>query len=212
MLPKRAMTLGASLRGMWMIWQTSRLNLNPSAERTVMVERFSSSLMGLGFAGCPVEHDVGGGHVVNLVRVRVDGVLAGIERIDPDAFLALAHQIAVPERVARDVRAFAAHIGDDHAHVGDGHLGHIHDLHGGEARIDEVTPAQEHLLLQALAALGVDERLRTLEHVVARRRPARRSRPRSSGLPFAGGDDADLVLGNVDRVGQLHREESGLIL
>ena len=44
MSPKRAMTLGASLRGMWMICETSRLNLKPSAERTVMVDRFASSL------------------------------------------------------------------------------------------------------------------------------------------------------------------------
>ena len=44
MVPKRAITLGASLRGMWMIWLTSRLNVKPSDERTVMVESFSSSL------------------------------------------------------------------------------------------------------------------------------------------------------------------------
>src|SRR4029078_9380055 len=41
--PKRAITLGASLRGMWMICDTSRLNLKPSAERTVMVDRLAST-------------------------------------------------------------------------------------------------------------------------------------------------------------------------
>src|SRR4249919_1574458 len=40
--PKRAITLGASLRGMWMICDTSRLNLKPSAERTVIVDRLAS--------------------------------------------------------------------------------------------------------------------------------------------------------------------------
>src|SRR5512140_2637621 len=44
MLPNRAMTLGASLRGMWMIWLTSRLKVYPSDDRTVMVLSFSSSL------------------------------------------------------------------------------------------------------------------------------------------------------------------------
>jgi len=43
-LPKRAMTFEASVRGMWMIWLTSRLNVKPSCERTVMVLSFSSSL------------------------------------------------------------------------------------------------------------------------------------------------------------------------
>ena len=44
MLPKRAMTFGASVRGMWMIWLTSRLNVKPSDDRTVIVDRFLSSL------------------------------------------------------------------------------------------------------------------------------------------------------------------------
>ena len=44
MLPKRAMTLGADDRGMWMIWETSRLKVKPSLERTVIVESLASSL------------------------------------------------------------------------------------------------------------------------------------------------------------------------
>src|SRR5260221_9723698 len=44
MLPKRAMTFGASERGMWMIWLTSRLKVKPSEDRTVIVERFLSRL------------------------------------------------------------------------------------------------------------------------------------------------------------------------
>ena len=44
MLPKRAMTFGASVRGMWMIWLTSRLNVKPSDDRTVIVDRFLSRL------------------------------------------------------------------------------------------------------------------------------------------------------------------------
>src|SRR6266568_5985406 len=43
-LPKRAITFGASFRGIWMIWLTSRLNVKPSDERTFIVHRFSSSL------------------------------------------------------------------------------------------------------------------------------------------------------------------------
>jgi len=43
MLPKRAITFGASFRGMWMIWLTSRLKVKPSDDRTLIVERFLSS-------------------------------------------------------------------------------------------------------------------------------------------------------------------------
>ena len=88
-LPKRAITFGASVRGMWMIWLTSRLNVKPSVERTVMVREVLVELVRLGLAGRPVEHDVGGRHGLDLVREGVDRVLARIERLDPDAFLAL---------------------------------------------------------------------------------------------------------------------------
>src|SRR5689334_10816623 len=43
MLPKRAITLGASLAGTCMICATSRLNGNPSLDRTVIVLKFLSS-------------------------------------------------------------------------------------------------------------------------------------------------------------------------
>src|SRR6185295_1296322 len=43
-LPKRAMTFGASVLGIWVIWLTSRLNVKPSDDRTVMVDRFLSRL------------------------------------------------------------------------------------------------------------------------------------------------------------------------
>ena len=43
-VPKRAITLGASFRGTWIIWLTSRLKVKPSDDRTVMVDSRSSSL------------------------------------------------------------------------------------------------------------------------------------------------------------------------
>src|SRR5437773_12511334 len=44
MLPNRAISFGASERGMRTIWLTSRLNVKPSDDRTVMVDRFLSRL------------------------------------------------------------------------------------------------------------------------------------------------------------------------
>jgi hypothetical protein len=64
------------------------------------------------------------GTILHLVGEGIDGVLAGIEGIDPDALLPAAHQVAVLEGVAGDVLALIADIGDDHADVGDGDLGH----------------------------------------------------------------------------------------
>ena len=43
MLPNRAITMAACCRGMWMIWLTSRLNVKPSVDRAVIVDRFASS-------------------------------------------------------------------------------------------------------------------------------------------------------------------------
>ena len=105
-----------------------------------------------GLAGRPVQHDVGRRHVDDLVRVGIDRVFARIQRLDPDAFLAFAHEIAVPELLAGDVLAFLADEGDDDADVRDRHLGHVDDLDGREARVDEVAAGQQDLLLQSLAA------------------------------------------------------------
>ncbi len=124
-------------------------------------------LVRLALARGPVEHDVGRGHNLNLVRVRVDGILARIERVDPHAFLALLHQVAVLERVAALVHSLLAHISDHHADVGDGHFGHRLNFDRGKARIDEVSPGQDHLFLQSLVPAILDKDLAILEHVVA---------------------------------------------
>jgi hypothetical protein len=115
----------------------------------------------------PVENDVGGGHKLDLVREGIDGILARIERIEPHALLPAAHQVAMLEAVAGYVPAFIAHIGDDHANVGNGNICHRLGFDGGEARIDEIAAGQNHLLLKAFMSAVGDEGLGILIHVVA---------------------------------------------
>jgi hypothetical protein len=120
-----------------------------------------------GLAGRPVENHVGRGHIRHLVGVRIDRILAWIQRFDPHALLTAADQIPVLEGVARDVLSFLAYEGDDDSHMGDRHFGHGDHFDGREARVDEVAAREQHLLLQALAAFAVDERLRALKHIMA---------------------------------------------
>jgi hypothetical protein len=140
------------------------------------------------------------------VRVGIDRIFAGIQRLDPHPFLAPADQVAMLERIARDILAFLADIGDDDPHVRDGHLRHIHHLDRREAWIDEIAAGKQHLFLQALAAFAVDEDLRTLKHVVPVNNGAS-DLPRRQGESFPRGNHADLVVRNVHGVGECDRKQ-----
>ncbi len=100
------------------------------------------------------------------------------------------------EGFAGHIRAVFAHIGDDHAGVGDGDGGHLLHLHGGEARVDEVAAGQHHLFLAALVAAMIDEGLRVLEHVVAGDFFAG-DFTGGQLLAFLGGDDAHHVVADI---------------
>src|SRR6185437_14309567 len=99
----------------------------------------------------PVQHDVGRRNIDDPMGVRIDGVFARIQRLYPDAFFALTHQIAVLERLASDVFALLADEGDDHTDVRDRHFRHVDYFDGREAQVDEIPARQQHLFLQALA-------------------------------------------------------------
>ncbi len=75
----------------------------------------------------------------------------------------------MPERDAREVRAFLAVVAHDHAHVADGNDGLGNDLDGGEPAIDEIGAVdQGHELSPAAAARG-QERFDVLVVVDGRR-------------------------------------------
>ena len=109
--------------------------------------------------------------------------------------------------VARDILAFLADVGDDHAHVGNRHGKHIHDFNRGKTRIEKVASAQQHLFLQALEAAVGDERVGVLEYVVVGHFAAG-DFAGGQRFAFLGGDDADFVFRNIDHVCQLDVEEN----
>ena len=130
----------------------------------------------------PVQDDVRRRHQLDLHHARVERVLAGQQRLDPHALAAALDEVAVRERVARHVDVLAADVADDHADVADRDLGQRHQLDLHEPRVQVPRARQQHLLLQAAAAAGVDERLAALEAVVAGDDRARRDRrPGSAG-------------------------------
>ncbi|MBK7076173.1 MAG: hypothetical protein IPH44_28150 [Myxococcales bacterium] len=124
--------------------------------------------------------------------MRVERVLAGQERLDPDALAAAVDQVAVGEVGAGDVEVLVADVRDDHADVADRDLGELVQLDPHEPRVDVPRARQQHLLLQAAAAAGVDERLRALEAVVAGHRRAGQIARRDRAA-VEDGDDADRV-------------------
>ena len=101
------------------------------------------------------------------------------------------------ERVARHVLSFTADVGDHDADVGNRDDRRFLDLDGRKPRIDEIAAGQNDLLLQPLAAAGVDKRLGVLKGVVPVDRLAGNLAGRQR-TPFFRGHDAQHVVRNVE--------------
>ena len=157
----------------------------------------------------PVQNDIGRRHALHFVRVGVDGILARIEGLHPDSLLPFADEIAMLKRVAGGVDTGQAHVRNHDARTGDGDRRHLPGLHRRQPRIDEVTPGQNHLLLQALESAGVDEGLPVLEHVMPRNFLTGNvaSRERTA---FLGGDNAHHVVLDFRHRLQHHAEQGGV--
>ena len=144
----------------------------------------------------PVQDDVRRRHELDLHHARVDRVLAGQQRLDPHALAAALDEVAVRERVAGHVEVLAADVADDHADVADRDLGQRHQLDPHEPRVEVPRAGEQHLLLQAAAAAGVDEGLAALEAVVPGDERAREVTRRDRAA-VERGDDADAVGGHL---------------
>src|SRR5271156_1926363 len=110
-------------------------------------------------AGRPVEHDIGGGYIGDFVSVRINRILARIERLNPNTLIAAIDQISMPKGIAGDIGAFLTDISDDDSYMCDRHLRHIDEFNGRKARIDEIPACKQDLLLQTLAALTIHKDL-----------------------------------------------------
>src|SRR5580692_3944871 len=129
-----------------MICETSRLNLKPSADRTVIVERLASSWCASVLPVAQLSTTLAVGTLVTW-GVRVNWIFARIKRLNPYAFISPIHKISMPKGIAGDVFAFFADIGDHHTDMGDRHFRHVDQFDCGEARIDEIAAREQDLLL-----------------------------------------------------------------
>ena len=148
-------------------------------------------MVGLDAPG-PVEDDVGGRHQLDLHDLDVERVLAGQERLDPHALAAALDEIAVGEVGAGDVEVLLADVRHHHADVADRDLGERDQLDRREPRVEVPRARQQHLLLQAPAAAGLDEGLGPLEALVPGDRRAGQVTGRDRPT-VEDGDDADRV-------------------
>ena len=118
-------------------------------------------------AALPHQDEVGGRHQFDLAGVGVEGVFAWHQRVAPDAAAAALHEFAVAVFTARHVLAFAPRVRHHHADKAHRNDGLGNEFHRGEKPVDVVRAFDQHTLLPAAAASGVDEGLGLLERVVA---------------------------------------------
>ena len=126
--------------------------------------------MGFAFAGDPMEHEICRGHEDDAAGIRVERVLAGPERLFPNAALAGGYLLAVAEALAGEVLSLSTDVAHDHADVADRHDGLRNHLERGEPAVDEVGAVGQRLILSAASTAGAEKRVGILEVVVEVRR------------------------------------------
>src|SRR3982750_1137619 len=110
--------------------------------------------MRLGASG-PVQHDVRGGHQLDLHDAGIQGVFTRIQGGNPDTFVSDVHEITMLEVKAADILVCFADEGDDHAHVTDRDVDHGHLLHLNKPGVHVPTAGENNLLLQSAPASAI---------------------------------------------------------
>jgi hypothetical protein len=151
MLPKRAMTFGASVLGMWMIWLTSRLKVKPSDDRTVIVDRFLSRLCASDLPVAQFRTTFAVGTTSTLCVYGLIGYFPGSSGWTHTPFSPLDTRLPCLKESPVTSTPSPPDIRNDDPDVRDRNLGHLLDFHGRKSGVDEVAARQQHLLLQALA-------------------------------------------------------------
>ena len=150
---------------MWMICDTSRLNEKPSFDRTRIDDSRSSYWCASVRCAQFRTMFVVGTSSTFITRVLI-GCLPGSSGSTHTPLRPRSTRSPCVNASPDTSRCSRADVADDDADVADRDLGqrHLLDLH--EPRVQVPRAGQQHLLLQAAAAAGVDERLAALEAVV----------------------------------------------
>ena len=106
------------------------------------------------------------GTTTAAVAVRVDRVLAGAQRLRPDALVARLHDRAELELRAARVGGRQADVALDHRDLALLDDEHRHQLDADQERVQQVRAVEQRVVLQADAAAVVQERLEVLVVVV----------------------------------------------
>ena len=133
-------------------------------------DRFKARVQAVGSGDVlgPVELEDRGEDDFGVVDSWVDGILAGAQRLLPDALMAGPHEAAEFETDAGSVLRGQAHVGLD-----DGYLPLFDDQHGDLLHADQewievVCAVKKRVVLQADLAAGIQELLEVLVVVVQR--------------------------------------------
>ena len=165
-VPTIEMTFGARVSGTWICTCRSMRNTKPSRLFASIGDRCASRLCAVDTAFGPVEREDRRRHDLRRVHTRVDRVLAGAQRLLPDAAVAGTHDRAELELRARRVERRQADVRLDDRDLALVHDEHRHHLDAHEERVQQVRAVEQRVVLQADVAAGVEELLEVLVVVV----------------------------------------------
>src|SRR5438132_1524915 len=114
--------------------------------------------MRFGTAIGPVKHNVGGRYNFNRVGINVYGVFARVKRFVPNTLFITFYNVTMFKGITAGILTFGANKGVNNAYIANGYVYHIHLLYNYKPGVKVISTGQDNILLQTLAATGVDER------------------------------------------------------
>ena len=107
-------------------------------------------------------------HLEHLVRIGVEIVRAGRERLAPDAAVALRHDVHAVDHELVGARVDRARVGLHHRHLAGLHQRKRPHLHAEQPRIEPVVARREDRQLRAAVAFLALQKFRRVEHRIGR--------------------------------------------
>ena len=165
-MPTIEITFGARVSGTWICTCRSIENVNASLR--LGVDRRQPGVEAVGVAGGvrPVQGEDRRRHDLGLVDARVQRVLAGAQRLGPDALVPGLDDRPELELLARGVLGRQADVGLDDGDLALAHDEHLAQLDVHEERVEQVRAVEQRVVLQADAPAVGEERLVVLVVVV----------------------------------------------
>ena len=168
-VPTMLITRGAVVSGTWICTTSSMREDEAFAALGHDLRQPLVELVGLADGLGPVEAQDGRGHLLGFVAAGVDGVLAGPQRLLPDAAMAGPDDRPELEGGPGGVFGRQADVGLDDRHLALLDDQHRDLFHAHQERIEQVRPIEQRVVLEADLAAGLQKGVEVLVVVVLHR-------------------------------------------